>query len=74
MANKKRERKAKGGKEKGRYKELKNLSSHVQKVSRKCLIDEEQLRIEKQPFGKTDTITTVEIMRTLKKVIIAGFV
>lgn len=66
MANTKREQEANGGREKGRYKELKILSSHVQKVSRKCLIDEEQMRIKKQPFGKRDTITTVRTMRTLK--------
>lgn len=66
MANTKREQEANWGKEKGRYKELKNLSSYVQNVSRECLIDEEQMRIKKQPFEKTNTITTVEIMRTLK--------
>ena len=66
MANTKREQEAKWRGEKGRYKELKNLSLHVQKESRKCFIDEEQMRIKKQPFGKRDTITTVKTMRTLK--------
>lgn len=66
MANTKTEQEANWGKEKGKYKELKNLSSHVQNVSRKCLIDEEQMRIKQQPFEKKTNITTVEIMRTLK--------
>lgn len=38
-------------------------------MCRKCqesALDEEQMSIKKQPFGKRDTITTVKTMRTLK--------
>lgn len=42
----------------GKYKELKNLNPHMKKVSRKCLIDEEQIKIKNQPFGKNQIIIT----------------